>query len=122
MNKSATLTILSIAFFLWSAPLFAEEITGQLIDLACYAQDKENTGNHHKNRGVICAQACAREGFAVGLLTQNGTVYRVTGDLAANYNAKLVPQMTRIVTLTGDVTHPGGQNVIAANALKVVRQ
>ena len=122
MNKPVSLTSLSIALLLGSARLFAEEVTGQLIDLACYAQDKENTGNHHKSRGLICAQACAREGFAVGLLTQDGTIYRVTGDLAANYNAKLVPQMTHIVTLTGDVKHPDGQNVVAANALKVVRQ
>jgi len=122
MNKRLTLTILQITLLLGSARLFAEDVSGQLIDLACYAQDKENTGNHHKNRGVICAQACAREGFAVGLLTQDGLLYRVTGDLAANYNAKLVPHMTHIVTLTGDVTRTDGQNVITANALKAVRQ
>jgi len=46
-----------------AAPAKTGNVTGQLIDLACYAQDQANTGNQHKNKGLICAQACAREGF-----------------------------------------------------------
>jgi len=95
-------------------------LTGQLIDIACYSQDKENTGDHHKGRGLACARACALEGFPVGLLTSDGKVYQVTGDLTANRNEKLVDHMTHTVTITGDVTEKDGQNLIASSDLKMV--
>ena len=43
-------------------------------------------------------------GRPVALLTGDGKVYQVTGDLAAEKNAKLVGHMTHTVELTGDVT------------------
>ena len=109
--------------FALSTPAFVktESVTGQLIDLACYTQDKSNTGNQHKNRGLICAQACAREGFPVGLLTAAGRVYQVTGSLAADSNAKLVPHMAHTVTLTGEVSEKDGQLTIAASDLKMTQ-
>jgi hypothetical protein len=97
-------------------------VTGQLIDLACYPLDKVNTGNSHKGKGYNCAQACAREGFMVGLLTSTGKVYQVTGDLAADSNAKLVPHMAHSVTITGDVTEKEGQTMIAASDLKMTEK
>jgi hypothetical protein len=96
----------------------SETVTGQLIDLACYSQDKDNTGDHHKHQGLNCARACALEGFAVGILTPDGRVYEVTGELTANSNAKLVPHMAQTVTLTGQVREMSGQMTIAANDLR----
>jgi hypothetical protein len=117
MRKVATIVICSL---LVGVAAKAQEVTGQLIDLSCYALDKENTGNHHKNRGLICAQACAREGFAVGLLTTDGKVYQVIGELAANYNAKLAPHMSHTVTLTGEISEKNHQTVITATSLKMI--
>jgi hypothetical protein len=68
-----------------------------------------------------CARACALEGFPVGLLTTDGKVYHVTGDLAANSNAKLAPHMTKTVTITGDVSQKDGETIIAGSDLKVAR-
>lgn len=96
----------------------SETVTGQLIDLACYSRDKDNIGNHHKHEGLNCARACALEGFAVGILTPDGSVYEVTGELTANSNAKLVPHMAQTVTLTGEVREMNGKLTIAANDLK----
>jgi hypothetical protein len=96
----------------------SETVTGQLIDLACYSLDKDNTGNHHKHQGLNCARACALEGFAVGILTPDGRVYEVTGELTANSNAKLVPHMAQTVTLTGEVREKDGKTTLAANDLK----
>jgi hypothetical protein len=100
-----------------SLPLaFAETktVTGQLIDLGNYAAghpSSEYTGVH--------ARACAIEGFEVGLLTSDGKVYHVAGDLAAHANAKLVPHMlAKTVTITGDVSEKDGQMIIAASDLK----
>ena len=99
-----------------------ETVTGQVIDLVCYAQDKENTGSHHKGRGLVCAEACAGgEGQPVGLLTSDGKVYQVTGALAAGRNARLVPHMSHTVTVTGDVSEQGGMMMIAANDLKMIK-
>lgn len=101
------------------APAFAgtETITGKLIDMSCYILDKGNTGIAHKGMGYDCAQACAREGFEVGLLTAEGKVYGITGGLAANSNAALVPHMSQTVTIMGEVREKDGQLSIQANQL-----
>jgi peptidylamidoglycolate lyase len=98
-----------------------ETVTGQLLDLACYILDKGNTGNMHKGRGYTCAQACAREGFQVGLLTPEGKLYVVVGGLAADKNAKLVPHMSHTVTMTGEVGDKDGMMTIAASELKMIQ-
>ena len=59
-------------------------------------------------------------GRPVALLSSDGKVYTVTGDLAANNNAKLVPHMSHKVELTGDVTETGGTMTIAATSLKMI--
>src|SRR5262249_43316830 len=102
-----------------------ETLTGKLVDLACYSLNKEETGNVHRGRAWNCAQACAREGFPVGLITSSGKVYHVGGGLAADLNAKLVPHMSHTVTITGDVNEKGGMGgmpMITATELKMVSQ
>ena len=102
-----------------------ETVTGKLVDLACYSMNKEETGNVHRGGAWNCAQACAKEGFAVGLLTSSGRVYQVGGGLAADMNAKLVPHMSHTVTITGDVNEKagmGGIAMITATELKMVSQ
>jgi len=103
----------------------SETVTGKLVDLACYSLNKEETGNVHRGGAWNCAQACAREGFAVGLLTGSGKVYQVGGGLTADTNAKLVPHMSHTVTITGDVNEKGGMGgmaMITATELKMVSQ
>jgi hypothetical protein len=120
MRKSVALLCgaLFVIVFATSALAKTETITGKLVDLSCYAVNKEQTGNAHKGKGLICGQACAREGFPVGLLTADGKVYQVTGELAAHENAKLVPHIAQTVTITGDVSEKDGLAVIAASELK----
>src|ERR1700733_16213061 len=81
LEMHKTVALLGGAFLLvsFAAPALAETktVTGQLVDLACYGVNKENTGNAHKGKGLICGQACAREGFPVGLVTTDGKVYQV---------------------------------------------
>jgi NAD(P)-dependent dehydrogenase (short-subunit alcohol dehydrogenase family) len=104
------------------APLLAAEVTGVLVDLACYTKDKANTTNAHKGMGETCAQACAKKGAPVALVTEKGEVYEIMtmGGLAGENNAKLVPHMSHTVTLTGDVTDAKGKKTIHATALKMV--
>jgi hypothetical protein len=107
------------------APVLAatQTITGQLIDQTCYKLDKSNTGVDHKMpKGDTkdCAIGCVKGGKPVALLTSDGKIYTVTGDLAADNNAKLVPHLSHTVALTGDVTDKGGQMTIAAANLKMI--
>ena len=100
----------------------AAELTGVLVDKACYTKDKANTTNAHKDMGETCAQACAKKGNTVALVTDKGEVYDVMpmGSLAGDNNAKLVPHMSHTVTLTGDVMATKDAKMIHATALKMI--
>ena len=100
----------------------AAEVAGVLVDEACYTKDKANTTNAHKGMGETCAQACAKKGNTVALVTEKGDVIEVMpmGDLAGDNNAKLVPHMSHKVTLTGDVMDVKGKKMIHASALKMI--
>jgi hypothetical protein len=123
MRRSPALLIGALFVVALAPRAFAqsETVTGKLIDMACYSLNKDETGNaHRRGSAIICAQACAREGFPVGLLTTAGKVYEVRGGLAADINAKLVPHMSHTVTITGDVSEKDGVTVITASDLKMV--
>jgi hypothetical protein len=125
MRKLFTGFIVATGLVALGSPAFAatETVTGQLIDQSCYTMDKSNTGVDHKMPNgdtKDCAIACAKMGRPVALLTSDGKIYTVTGDLAADNNAKLVPHMSHTVSLTGDVSGQDGKMVIAATALKMV--
>ena len=107
------------------APAFAatQTLTGQLIDESCYKMDKSNTGVDHKMpKGDTkdCAIACATNGRPLALLTADDKVYTITGDLAAEKNAKLVAHVSHTVEVTGDVTTKDGKMTIAGSTLKMV--
>ena len=120
MKKLTAMIVLLVLSF--GVSPFAAEVTGVLVDKACYMQDKANTTNAHKGMGETCAQACAKKGGAVALVTEKGEVYDVMtmGDLAGENNAKLVPHMSHTVTLTGDIKESADKKtkMIHATALK----
>jgi hypothetical protein len=120
MTKSVVLFIAAI-FLVSFAPRASaapDTLTGTLVDLAYYSLNKNAVGAGHVY-GVVGAQCTAREGFPVGLLTSEGKVYEIHGGLAANMNAKLVPQMAHTVTITGEVAEKDGIKTITADDLKV---
>jgi hypothetical protein len=108
-----------------AVPAFAAEETvkGQIIDQTCYMKDKaSNAGKDHKMASDVkdCAVACAKKGAPMALLTSEGKVYQITGDLAANMNEKIVPHVAHTVEITGNVTTKDGKNMIAASTLKMI--
>jgi hypothetical protein len=123
MRRGLAILVAALIGAAAAAPASAatETVTGQVIDLACYMLDKGNTETTHRGRGYACAQACAREGFQVGLVTGDGKVYHVSGGLAARKNAKLVPHMGHVVTVTGEVTRKDNLTVISSDDLQMVR-
>ena len=110
------------------APAFAKEMTvkGQIVDVSCYNMDKDhNAGKDHKmpkGDTVDCSIGCAKAGRPMALLTADGKVYELTGGLAADKNAKIVPHVAHTVEVTGDVTEKDGKMMLAADSLKMISQ
>src|SRR2546429_4137418 len=108
------------------APAFAktETVKGKIVDESCYNMDKaNNAGKDHKmpkGDTADCAAACAKAGRPMAILTDDGKVYELTGGLAADKNAKIVPHITHTVEVTGDVTEKDGKMLIAADSLKMI--
>ena len=124
LKLGAGLTVAALVLAVCATGFAATQtLSGQLIDQTCYKLNKSNTGVDHKmpdGPTAGCATSCAKMGLPVALLAADGKVYVVTGDLAANNNAKLVPHMSHKVELTGDVTEKGGAMTIAATNLKMI--
>lgn len=102
--------------------LAADQLTGRLVDSACYAKNKANIGMAHEGMGRVCAESCAREGFPVWLVTADGTAYQFEGDLASDSNAKLLPYMSHTVTLMGDVDKKDGRLIIRSAEIKIIKK
>jgi len=106
-----------------SAPVFAETVKGQIVDMACYNADKSNTGVDHKMpKGDTkdCALGCAKAGQPMALLTSDGKVYEISGSLAADKNAKLIPHISHTVEITGNTMDHGGKMMIMGDTLKMI--
>ena len=58
----------------------------------------------------------------MALVTADGTLYEITGGLAAKNNEKLVPHIAHTVEIVGDVTVKYGELMIAANDLKMTKK
>jgi hypothetical protein len=100
-----------------TTPLLAASATikGQVVDQECYLEEKK------VDTDKACAVSCAKEGKPLALLTADGKVYEITGGLAANRNAKLIPHVLQTVEITGEVTSSGGKLSIAADSLKTAK-
>ena len=105
-----------------SALAKTETVTGQVVDLVCYAKNNANTGLDHDD-GRVCAIACVKwEGNPVGIVATDGKVYQFAGGLVANNNAKIVPHLAHTVTVTGDVTEKDGMMMLSANDVTMVKK
>lgn len=120
-------SLTAAAFIIGSTgPGWAKTMTvkGKLVDEGCSMREMGQRGEKHDEGHDMaqCAIDCAKKGEPVAILTEDGKVYRVTGGLAANNNAKLVPHMNHTVEITGDVTEKDGKVQIAASELKMAKQ
>jgi len=124
--RQVALGLAAAVLTLLAGPAFAkvETIKGQVIDMSCYKMDKTNTGDHHQMpKGPMdgCATACAKAGQPLALLTTDGKVVQIAGDLAANKNEKLIAHVAHTVEVTGDVTTAAdGSMKIAGTSLKMI--
>ena len=121
MRKLIAVLVVVLCVGVWLATALAktETVTGEVISLSCYFQNKANVGR----AGMVCANATLKyEGNPAGLLTADGKVYQLAGGLVANNNAKVVPLIGHTVTVTGDVTETKAHMmVIRADQAKLVK-
>ena len=120
MRKYTAFLLLMLTAGMLAAPVFAatETVTGEVVSLSCYFQNKKNVGK----AGLLCAQATVKyEANPVGLVTADGKVYQLAGGLVANNNAKVVPLLSHTVTVTGEVSKKAGIMVITADEAKNVK-
>jgi hypothetical protein len=116
MNKYLAL-VLPVLVSITAPLLYAADVTGELVDLACYKKDgAKNRGAAHQE----CAMTCARKGMTVALVTEQGEVYLVGGALAQNSNARLVNHMSHKVSLQGSLAIENGTKTILASAMKMI--
>ena len=98
-------------------PVFAADMTikGQVVDVACSLEKKGATEDD-----AACALSCAKSGQPVGIMTADA-IYTITGDYAANKNAKLLDFVAKKVVVTGEVTEKDGQKVINVKSIKLAQ-
>lgn len=120
MRKQVALLFAGLCLLISAVPLIAaaETVTGEVVSLSCYFQNKKNVGK----AGLLCAQATVKyEGNPVGIVTPDGKVYQLAGGIIANNNAKVVPLLGRIVTVSGEVSKKAGMMVISADEVKEIK-
>jgi hypothetical protein len=107
------------AFVLSSLPVAAEVKTlkGEVVDQACFLKDKANRGADHAD----CTESCLKKGKAAALVTQDGTVYTITGKFADDKNSKLVPFASKMVEVKGEVSETGGTKTINAESVTAAK-
>jgi hypothetical protein len=100
-----------------AGPMFAADMTvrGELVDVRC-SLDKGEAGKGDAH--AACAMSCARRGETVGILTADA-IFEVTGDYAANKNAKLLDFVAKQVEATGEVSERGGRKLMAIKSIKL---
>lgn len=116
--RKLILTAVGAAFAVSLAmPALASDMTvkGEVVDVACSTSKKE-AGKGATHAG--CAMVCAKKGQPVGILTADA-VYTVTGDYAANNNAKLLDFVAKNVIVTGEVSEKDGQKLINVKSIKL---
>lgn len=95
-----------------------KEITvkGEVVDVACYMMGGSK-GDDHKS----CAEACAKAGGSLGILTADGKLYvsLLPDDHKKGPNAVLMDHISHTVEATGFVRSSGGVQGIMIKSVKM---
>jgi hypothetical protein len=124
MNRTSqslllAITLLSAALLLAAKPNSDDASSGKPIvvrglvrDIACPVQNHQSTSRHFNRK---CAEACARQGSPLAILTDDGTMYVTISDSMpdATQNEKLMPYVGKYVQATGTAYERMGLNAIA---------
>jgi hypothetical protein len=99
------------------SPAKTMSVNGEVVDVSCYlAHGEKGTGADHQG----CAEACAKAGSPLGILTKEGKLYvsLMPDDHAAGPSAKLMDHIGKQVEVTGALRSKGGVNGIMISEVK----
>jgi hypothetical protein len=71
-------------------------VKGEVLDMTCYIAYNLSGPEHAE-----CARVCIRNGLPVGIKSENGKVYLLTGKPGHSVNAELADYAAKIVTIKG---------------------
>jgi hypothetical protein len=78
-----------------------QTVQGELVTIMCVAKNgAKGQGPAHAD----CAIDCAKKGYPLAVLAADGTLFKITGPLAADNNEKLQSLLAKRVVATGEVT------------------
>jgi hypothetical protein len=123
--KLRNLSILVLVFCFMAAIALASSsgkpisVKGYVIDSAC-----TYTKGLKKPISAQCAQACAKAGSPLVILTDDGAIYLPISDAtpAAGQNAKLLPFAGQKVAVSGRVFERGGSNALVIDKIEPVAE
>jgi hypothetical protein len=118
LQKAASV---AIAVCLFAALLFAGSDAGKPISVNGYVLDSACafTKGLQKPISAQCAQACAKAGSPLVILSDNGTIYWPIADTtpSAGQNEKLLPFAGQRVTASGKAYARGGSTAIVIDKI-----
>lgn len=87
-------------------------VRGLLRDIACPVQNHQSTSRHFNRK---CAEACAKAGSPLAILTDDGTMYLTISDAMPDgaQNSKLMPFVGKYVEAKGTTYERNGLHTIA---------
>ena len=119
--RSLTVWIVGLAAsagLLWpSSGNAATDVTvkGEVVEIACsLSKGQGGRGAAHAS----CALDCAKRGEPLAVLTDDG-LYVLTGDFAANRNARLLDFVAKSVTASGTLTERDGNRLLNVKTIRV---
>jgi hypothetical protein len=71
-------------------------VTGEVLNMTCYIAYHLSGPDHAE-----CARVCIRNGAPVGIKTQDGKVYLLTGEPGQSINTQLAEYAAKVVTIKG---------------------
>jgi len=95
-------------------------VKGEVVDVSCYLRHGDKgTGNDHKS----CAEACAKAGGPLGILTKEGKLYVsvLPDDHGAGPNAILMEHIAHQVEVTGLVRTKSGVRGIMISKVEMAK-
>jgi len=112
------ISVLACTVALGQAKKMSKEATlkGEVIDVACYLASGARGASH-----VDCAEACAKAGGALGILTTDGKVYisLLPDNHKNNPNYLLMDHIGQTVEAKGYVRSKGGVNGIMLRSVEM---
>ena len=114
--------MLAVSTSLWAADKMKKEkevsLKGEVVDVACYIAQGAR-GDKHKD----CAEACAKAGGSLGILTKEGKLYvsLLPDDHTAGPNAMLMDHIAETVVAKGFVRSKGGVNAIMIKSVEAAK-